>query len=80
MTQERWQELKKVLGAALELPPEERRAYLDQACAEPALRREVESLILAHERGDGSFMKDPAQLEDLPVGSRLAIFLPIGKR
>jgi hypothetical protein len=51
---ERWQEVKKVLAGALERTPEERRAYLDLACAEPRLRREVESLIAAHERGDSS--------------------------
>lgn len=42
---ERWQEVKKVLAGALERTPRERGAYLDQACAEAALRREVESLI-----------------------------------
>ena len=50
MTQENWQEVKKVLAAALERAPGERHAYLDQACAEPDLRREVESLIAAHEQ------------------------------
>jgi hypothetical protein len=49
MTPERWQEVKKVLAAELERAPEERRVYLDQACTEPALRREVESLIAARE-------------------------------
>jgi hypothetical protein len=41
MTPERWQEVKKVLASALELKPEERRVYLDQACPELDLRREV---------------------------------------
>src|SRR5947209_4631310 len=41
---ERWQEVKKVLAAALEREPGERGAYLDQACTEPLLRRELESL------------------------------------
>jgi eukaryotic-like serine/threonine-protein kinase len=72
VTPERWQEVKKVLAAALERPLDERRPYLDQACAEPALRREVESLILAHEQGDRSFMEHPAvQSKDLAIGSRL---------
>jgi Tol biopolymer transport system component len=60
MTPERWQEVKKVLAGALERTPEERRVYLDQACTEPELRREVESLIAAHEQGDNSFMEQPA--------------------
>ncbi len=56
MTPERWQQVKEVLAAALEREPVKRAAYLDQVCAEPSLRREVESLIAAHEQGDGSFM------------------------
>jgi dienelactone hydrolase/predicted Ser/Thr protein kinase len=51
VTPERWQEVRKVLAGALERPPEQRCAYLDQACADPALRREVESLIAARETG-----------------------------
>src|SRR5579859_6508715 len=60
MTPERWQELKTVLAAALERNPQERSAYLDHVCAEPSLRREVESLIAAHEQGDSSFMERPS--------------------
>src|ERR1700690_3787345 len=60
VTPERWQEMKKVLAGALERTPAERRSYLDQTCAEPALRRELESLIAAHEQGDTSFMEQPA--------------------
>ena len=72
MTQERWQEVKKVLASALERAPGERDAYLDQACAEPALRREVESLIAAHEQAQSSFLAQPAiQPKELAIGSRL---------
>jgi hypothetical protein len=45
VTPERWQEVKKVLAAALERPLDERSVYLDQACAESALRRVPESRI-----------------------------------
>jgi eukaryotic-like serine/threonine-protein kinase len=41
-----------VLAAALERTPEARAAYLEQACAEPEMRREVESLLAAHEQAD----------------------------
>jgi serine/threonine protein kinase/dienelactone hydrolase len=58
VTPERWQEVKKVLAAALERPPGERSAYLDSACTEPDVRREVESLISAHDRAAGDFMED----------------------
>ena len=72
MTPESWQEVKKVLAAALERPPEQRSVYLDQACTEPALRREVESLIAAHEQGDSSFLEH-ATLTGKPLqkGSKL---------
>ena len=72
MTPERWQEVKKVLAGALERTPEERGAYLDEACAEPSLRREVESFIASHEHGNGSFLEQPAaQIKELAMGSRL---------
>ena len=46
--------------AALQLPPEQRGAYLDQACAgDPALCRRVEALLGALERA-GGFLKQPA--------------------
>jgi TolB-like protein len=72
MTPERWQEVKKVLAGALERTSGERDAYLDQACAEPALRQEVESLIAAHEQAQTSFLAQPAlQPKELAIGSRL---------
>lgn len=47
----RWQRVQAVLGEALELPQQERAAFLERACAgEPDVRREVESLLLAHDR------------------------------
>jgi len=57
MTAERWQEVKRVLADALERPPEQRRAYLDETCTDPSLRREVESLLAAHEQGNSKFVK-----------------------
>jgi len=72
VTPERWQEVKKVLAGALERAPRERSAFLDQACAEPDLRREVESLIAAHEQGQSSFLTQPAmQAKELAIGSLL---------
>jgi serine/threonine protein kinase/Tol biopolymer transport system component len=72
LTPERWQEVKAILAGALERASEERRVYLDQACAEPALRREVQSLIDAHEQAETNFMAQPAaHPRDLAIGSRL---------
>jgi serine/threonine-protein kinase len=72
LTPERWQEVKKVLADALERAPAQRPAYLDQACPEPDLRREVESLIAAHEQGQSSFLtQPPVQAKELAIGSLL---------
>lgn len=46
ITPQRWKEIDRIFAAALELRPEERSAFLDQACGkDKQLRREVESLI-----------------------------------
>jgi len=57
MTPERWHQVKTLLGAALERAPQERSAYLDHACTEADLRREVESLLAAHLQDDSSFLE-----------------------
>lgn len=54
MRRERWQKLKDLFDAALEKEPEERAAFLHEACADdPVLRREVESLLQAHSEQEG---------------------------
>src|SRR5712691_9302911 len=56
----RWQQLDELFHAALERAPEERAAFLDEACAgDQQLRREVEVLIGANEKA-GSFIEKPA--------------------
>jgi eukaryotic-like serine/threonine-protein kinase len=60
MTQDRWQQVKQIFNSAVELAGAERHAFLDSACGDnQGLRREVESLIAAHEE-DGSFIDSPA--------------------
>ncbi len=55
-----WENVKELFHAAIGLSPNERVAFLDQACAgDEALRRQVESLIASHEK-DGSFIDSPA--------------------
>ena len=71
MTPERWQELKKVLAAALEREPAERAAYLDRACPEPSVRSEVESLIVAHDKGDSFLDQSRASTQCLKSGTKL---------
>src|SRR5262245_9781302 len=46
--------------SALDMPAAQRAGFLDSACAgDPDLRRQVEALLAAHERG-GAFLDDPA--------------------
>jgi serine/threonine protein kinase len=76
LTPERWQEVKKVLAEALQRTPEERSAYLDQACPEPDKRREVDSLLFAEEQAQSTFLAGPAlaSTEELAVGRRLGVY------
>ena len=47
-----------IFKAAIKLPADQRAAYLDRACdADPELRREVESLLRAHD-ASCSFLQD----------------------
>jgi serine/threonine protein kinase len=60
MTPGHWQRVKELFHAALERQPDRRSAFLQDACAgDEVLRREVESLIAAHEKA-GSFADAPA--------------------
>lgn len=53
---ERWQEVKELLYAALEIDPPQRTAFLDENCkGDTALRRELDSLLAAHHEADGRF-------------------------
>jgi eukaryotic-like serine/threonine-protein kinase len=57
---ERWKQIDNLFHAAIAREPEQRAAFLDQACAgDEPLRREVESLLAAHEQA-GSFIEAPA--------------------
>jgi serine/threonine-protein kinase len=52
LSAERWARVQGLFHAALELPAEERDAFLAAACGgDPALQREVELLLRAHEEG-----------------------------
>ncbi|HEX8354713.1 MAG TPA: protein kinase [Pyrinomonadaceae bacterium] len=60
MRAERFKQVDGLFAAALEAAPGERAALLDAACADDAeLRREVESLLAAHERA-GDFIESHA--------------------
>jgi serine/threonine-protein kinase len=60
---DRWRQVDEVFEAALERAPGERLAFVSSACAgDEPLRREVESLLAAHEEAR-SFMERPAVAE-----------------
>jgi tetratricopeptide (TPR) repeat protein/class 3 adenylate cyclase len=54
-----WEKINELLDALLELEPSERSAALTRECAgDEAMRREIESLLSAHENADG-FIETP---------------------
>ena len=60
MSDPRWTNVDRLLDAALDRAPEQRGAFLREACGDDeALRREVASL-LAHRSGAGNFLEQPA--------------------
>jgi eukaryotic-like serine/threonine-protein kinase len=60
MTGESWEHLKKILHQALQLAPDQRSEFLDEACAsDTALREEVESLLQADDGLRPNFLQTP---------------------
>src|SRR5277367_638851 len=72
-----------IFAGALELPSEERGAYLDQACAgDHALRRQVEALLRVHDDAGNFFEKlssvaRPVSAKGEMTGSRDTIRLHV---
>ncbi len=63
MTPERWQKIEEVFQAALDLPQDERHAFVVEACAgDSDLCAQVESLIAQHDDA-GDFIEEPAIVE-----------------
>jgi len=60
MNRERWEQIDRILDAALECEPAERPSFLDHACAgDQALRRKVEALLAAYQQAE-EFIETPA--------------------
>ncbi len=67
MTPERWQEVEEIFQAAIDRPPQERAAFLDEACAgDDVLKGEAAELVDAYTDA-GDFMERPALAEDARV-------------
>lgn len=55
--------LKELFHSARELPPEKRKAFLDQACGQDdELRREIDALLESDRQADGFIANQPGQL------------------
>lgn len=64
MTPERWEQIRDVLEKALELAPNERSAFLDEACSsDPSLRQEVEVLLADSANVPSGFLQSSAMAE-----------------
>ena len=60
MTPERWQQINDLFHSAVERAPEDRAAFLEEAChGDESLRREVEAFIALDERAE-NFIESPA--------------------
>jgi serine/threonine protein kinase len=79
MTPEEWQRVRPILESALELEPASRSCFLDGACADSFVRREVESLIASHEEA-GAEVLNPATPPTLHLEEEAQFRLPKGKR
>jgi hypothetical protein len=63
VSESEWQQVKRLFHQALDLRPDEQKAFLDRACIDNEdLRRKVESLLRAHEQA-GEFIAEPALIE-----------------
>jgi tetratricopeptide (TPR) repeat protein/TolB-like protein len=70
LSRERWKEVERLLDAALDLDPDQRSAFLDDACdGDPALGDEVRSLLAACENSTNMF-EQPAALAFGPLLNR----------
>jgi eukaryotic-like serine/threonine-protein kinase len=76
MTPERWQRIKEILHGALRKAPEERSAFLGQACqSDPSLRNEVDSLLGSAPDVLDDFLKSAGpEPEWLAKGTRLGAY------
>ncbi|HKX83968.1 MAG TPA: protein kinase, partial [Pyrinomonadaceae bacterium] len=66
MNPDQWEAINEVFLSAIDLDPDSRKTFLDQACGENAtIRQEVESLIAAHDRA-GDFIRNSPSGISLP--------------
>ena len=89
MTPEQWDRAKEIFDAALDLPPDQRSAYVHSTCSnEPTIFSEVQSLLAANDEVGSSFLKPewfgpplppaPALRPGDVVSGRFRIVRPLG--
>jgi eukaryotic-like serine/threonine-protein kinase len=78
MEREVWQQVDTLYHAALERPAGERAAFLNEACPDSDIRREVESL-LDFEAVNGSTFDSPAWEKRVAPGERLGPYEIVGR-
>jgi serine/threonine protein kinase len=86
LSPERWREVERLFGEALDRPAGERGAWIEGEAGDPDVRREVLSLLAAHEAGSGPLdhpcpAPPPRPEEPLRPGDRLGpyeILAPLG--
>lgn len=66
---ESWQEIERLFHASIGLPEPERAGFLAQACPDPELRREVETLLAHAENEDGDLARCVGDVAALAVNS-----------
>ena len=77
--------VKQLFGEALELPPEQRAAFLDRTCeGRSELRRQVEAILAENERLNGMLSDSPWNLADVfpeepPRGQRVSPGMLLGR-
>ena len=65
MTSHLWPKIDELLDSLIEMPRPERAAFLDRECGDDdALRREIESLLAAHDAASGYFDSLPESIAD----------------
>ncbi|MDX2042062.1 MAG: protein kinase [Acidobacteriota bacterium] len=80
MTPTRWQQIDQLLESALELPADQRAAFLESACnGDGTLRREVEQLLAADESVEDFLESAPAEAMAEVLDAKLASSL-VGSR
>ena len=73
MKPERWQQLEKLFHSALGRGLAQRGEFLDEACDDEPLRKEVEALLAVSRGGWGSFIAGPRRSRHRCVGPHMLV-------